>query len=383
VKEFPQQSTDVFVIGGGPAGLAAATAARLRGLRVVMSDSSHPPIDKACGEGVMPDGLAAAATLGIRLDGALGQSFRGIRFCDKGASVEAPFPSGCGIGIRRTTLHALMVERAADVGVRLAWGTHVTGIARGKVMVDGRSVSANWIVGADGLQSQVRRWAGLDASTPSHLRFGFRRHYRVAPRSEYMEVHWGKGCQLYITPVAPDELCVAVISRDPHLRLETALPRFPDVFLWLDGAAEANAERGGASVTRRLKSVCRDRVALIGDASGSVDAITGEGLCLLFQQAAALAAALEQGDLARYQEEHRRIGRRSAFMANLMLSLDRRDRFRHWILRAFARKPDLFRQMLATHVGEFSAVRLAGNGLSLGWEMLRHAGRSPVPVQAP
>jgi 2-polyprenyl-6-methoxyphenol hydroxylase-like FAD-dependent oxidoreductase len=288
--------------------------------------------------------------------------------------VEAPFPSGCGIGIRRTTLHALMVERAAQVGVSLAWGTHVTGISGDTIVVDGRPVSARWIVGADGLQSQVRRWAGLDAATPSKLRFGFRRHYRVAPRSEYMEVHWGKRCQLYITPVAPGELCVAVISRDPQLRLETALPRFPDVFRWLDGAPEANAERGGASVTRRLKSVCNDRVALIGDASGSVDAITGEGLCLLFQQAVALAAALEQGDLAAYQKQHRHIGRHPAFMASLMLSLDGHDRFRHWILRAFAAKPDLFRQMLATHVGNFSPVRLAGNGLSLGWEMLRHAG---------
>jgi flavin-dependent dehydrogenase len=374
VTEFPQQATDVFVVGGGPAGLAAAIAARLRGLRVVVSDSSYPPIDKACGEGVMPDGLAAAAMLGIRIDSAWGQPFRGIRFCDQSASVEAPFPSGCGIGIRRTTLHALMVERAAQVGVSLAWGTHVTGISGGKVVVDGRPVSAHWIVGADGLQSQIRRWAGLDAATPSKLRFGFRRHYRVAPRSEYMEVHWGEGCQLYITPVAPGELCVAVISRDPQLRLETALPRFPDVFRWLDGAPEANAERGGASVTRRLKSVCNDRVALIGDASGSVDAITGEGLCLLFQQAVALAAALEQGDLARYQKQHRQIGRHPAFMADLMLSLDGHDCFRHWILRAFAAKPDLFRQMLATHVGDFSPVRLAGNGLSLGWEMLRHAG---------
>jgi flavin-dependent dehydrogenase len=182
-----------------------------------------------------------------------------------------------------------------------------------------------------------------------------------------MEVHWGTGCQLYITPVAPCELCVAVISRDAHLRLETALPRFPDVFRWLDGAPEANAERGGASVTRRLKSICSDRVALIGDASGSVDAITGEGLCLLFQQAVALACALDQGDLARYQKQHRQIGRRSAFMADLMLSLDGRDRFRHWILRAFAAKPDLFRRLLATHVGDFSLTRRL----------------TPVPIQAP
>ncbi|MGB8062426.1 MAG: FAD-binding protein, partial [Candidatus Sulfotelmatobacter sp.] len=49
-------STDVFVIGGGPAGLAAAIAARKCGLRVIVADAAQPPIDKACGEGLMPDG---------------------------------------------------------------------------------------------------------------------------------------------------------------------------------------------------------------------------------------------------------------------------------------------------------------------------------------
>ena len=57
-------STDVFVIGGGPAGLAAAIAARQQGLRVVVADGAKPPIDKACGEVLMPDAIAALATAG-------------------------------------------------------------------------------------------------------------------------------------------------------------------------------------------------------------------------------------------------------------------------------------------------------------------------------
>jgi len=69
----------------------------------------------------------------------------------------------------------------------------------------------------------------------------------------------------------------------------------------LRSAEPATLERGGVSASRRLKSVYRGRVALVGDASGSVDAITGEGLCLLFQQAVALAGALEAGDLCLYQ----------------------------------------------------------------------------------
>ena len=115
-------STDLFVIGGGPAGLAAALAARRRGLEVTLADSSVPPIDKACGEGIMPDGLAAARALGLDLNAEQGHPFRGIRFCDPDAAVEAAFPQGHGLGLRRTALHELMVNQAIDAGVRLAWG---------------------------------------------------------------------------------------------------------------------------------------------------------------------------------------------------------------------------------------------------------------------
>jgi flavin-dependent dehydrogenase len=364
------RSTDVFVIGGGPAGLAAAIAARQRGLEATVADCSVPPIDKACGEGIMPDGLAAAQSLGIDLDAAGAQPFRGIRFCERGASVEAQFPKGHGLGLRRTVLHAMMVDRAAEAGVRVAWGARVTGISEEGVIADGRLVRARWIVGADGGQSPVRRWAGLDSCRRDSRRFGFRRHYRAAPWSEFMEIHWSDGCQLYITPVGAREVCVVLISRDPHLRLDDALPRFPEAARRLRGAESTTLERGGVSASRRLKSVCRGHVALVGDASGSVDAITGEGLCLLFQQAVALAAALEAGDLALYQAEHRRIGKRPEFMADLMLLLDGRGRLRRRAMRAFEGHPRLFARMLAMHVGKLSVFDSLTNGLALGWRMV-------------
>src|SRR5260370_39335758 len=261
------RSTDLFVIGGGPAGLAAALAARRRGLDVTLADCSVPPIDKVWREGVMPDGLAAARSLGLDLHAAGGHPFRGIRFCDGDSNVEAAFPNGHGLGLRRTALHQLMVDQAIDAGVRLGWGVRVSGITPDGVLADDRLVRARWIAGADGSHSPVRRWAGLDACHHQSRRFGFRRHYCAAPWSEHMEIHWCDGCQLYITPIAAEEVCVVLISRDHRLRLEGALPGFPDVQRRLGAAGPTNLGRRGGTPSRRLKAGCRGTEALAAAAS--------------------------------------------------------------------------------------------------------------------
>jgi flavin-dependent dehydrogenase len=346
-------TTDVLVVGGGPAGLAAGIAARQRGFRVLLVDRAVPPIDKACGEGIMPDGIAAARRLGIDLEETDACPFRGIRFHHDGRSVESEFPCGVGLGIRRTTLHRLMVARAADSGVEMRWGARVH-FSSDAPVVDGETVDARWIVGADGGQSAVRNWAALDASVRDSRRFGFRRHYRLAPWSDFMELHWGNGCQLYITPVGPREMCVVLISRDPKLRMETALEQFPYVAGRLAAAEAATLERGGITATRRLHAVCTGRVALVGDASGSVDAITGEGLCLLFQHAVAVADAFATNDLSRYAAAHRRIGRRPEFMAGLMLRIDGHARLRDLAMRTLSTHPRLFQGMVRFHVGQLS-----------------------------
>jgi flavin-dependent dehydrogenase len=333
--------TDVFVIGGGPAGLAAAIAARQKGLRVIVADGSHPPIDKACGEGLMPDAITAAARIGIRLPEHAGHRFRGIRFHGEGRQVEADFPNGHGLGFRRTVLHAELAAQAADAGVELRWNTPVIGIEGGR---------SRWIVGADGLSSRVRRWAGLDRFARNSVRFAYRRHYAVKPWSEFVEIYWGDACQIYVTPVAPAEVTVALISHSHDLRLNSALRRFPILQARLDGAAAIGNERGATTANARLRAVAKDNVALIGDASGSVDAITGEGICLAFHQAAVLAEAMAAGDLSIYAKKHRQLARRPSIMADLMLTMDRWTWVRRRALSIFSARPTGFARMLALHV---------------------------------
>ena len=364
------KETDVFIIGGGPAGLAAAIAARQRGFSVVVADGTRPPIDKPCGEGLMPDGRAALENLGITIPPENSHPFRGICFVSEGMSVNASFPQGCGLGVRRTVLHRIMIERAEAAGVTLLWQSPVTGLVPEGVSLGGQLVRSRWVVGADGGHSLARKWAGLDSYTSNKSRFAFRRHYRLAPWNNCMELHWGPRCQMYITPVAADEVCVALVSRDPHLRLDAALSAFPEITARLRGAQPTSPERGAISVTRKLRRVYRGHVALIGDASGAVDAITGEGLCLAFRQAEVLAGSFSENNLERYQQAHRKLARRPALMAQLMLALDWKTSLRRQVMRAFGSDPHLFSRMLAMHVGALLPANLVADGLALGWRAL-------------
>lgn len=371
VSSDPLKATDIFIIGGGPAGLAAAIAARQRGFDVVVADGARPPIDKPCGEGLLPDGCAALDKLGIRVPEEDSHCFRGIRFVSGELSVDASFSNGFGIGVRRTALHRIMVARAEAVGVSLLWQTPVTALHSDGVRIGNEIVRSRWVVGADGGHSLVRQWAGLDRYFCNQTRFAFRRHYRVAPWSDCIEVHWGINCQIYVTPVAADEICVALVSQDSHLRLDAALAAFPEVASRLRDAEQSSIERGAISSTRKLQHAYAGRVALVGDASGAVDAITGEGLCLAFRQAQVLAECFTQGDLRRYQREHRSLARRPFLMSRLMLALDWKTSLRQRVMRAFNADPRLFARMLAMHVDSLSPADSAANGLALGWRMLR------------
>jgi flavin-dependent dehydrogenase len=363
--------TDVIIVGAGPAGIAAAIAASAKGLRTLVVDAQRPPIDKPCGEGLLPHGEAALRELGIHLNSDVAAPFFGIRFADKDSSVCAKFSGGVGFALRRIRLHQLLLERATHVGVSFLWGTHVTNIDTDHVTAGGNRIRYQWLVGADGRNSQVRKWAKLDSTSFAKKRFAFRRHYQVRPWTDLVEFYWGDGCQMVMTPTGEMEACVTFFSRNSRFRLDQAMQFFPALAARLEDATPTTNELGAVTSLTRFPEVVRGRAALVGDASGTVDAIAGHGLSLSFQQALDLAEAFEQGNLEHYQSAHRKISAMPITMARLMLLMEGNDWLRRRTLRLFQNKPELFSRLLSLHAGE-APLSSVGKGeiIDFGWKFL-------------
>src|SRR5262249_53979176 len=197
--------------------------------------------------------LTALAELGVEIPPVMGFPLRGIRFLQGKVQVSAELPGGVGLGIRRTVLHARMIVRAEQCGVHLLWRTPVAGISANGVHVPGAFVPARWIIGADGSGSRVRRWSGLDHAVREKRRFAARRHYWVAPWSEFAEIFWGRSAQAYVTPVSEGEVCVVVLAeRAAGMDFDRFLKECPELADRLAEAEVCGRERGAVTLMHSL-----------------------------------------------------------------------------------------------------------------------------------
>jgi flavin-dependent dehydrogenase len=332
---------DLLVVGAGPVGLATAVGARLAGLEVAVVEPRGGPIDKACGEGLMPDALARLHRLGIDPDGV---DFRGIRYLRDGHHAEARFSRGAGRGVRRTELHAAMTRRAQELGVPVV-DRRVEAVEQDAHGIEAAGIRARYLVGADGLHSTVRRLLGLETIASGVPRFGIRQHYDVAPWTDLVEVHWLADCEVYVTPVGERTVGVAVLGGAP-LSLDHALARLPALAARLSGAPTSSRRRGAGPLRQSTTARTRGRALLVGDAAGYVDALTGEGLRVGFAEAEAAVRAVVAEDLHGYEDRWRTITRSYRWLTTGLLWTGSRPHLRPLIVPAAQRMPFAFRRIV-------------------------------------
>ncbi|WP_102419813.1 NAD(P)/FAD-dependent oxidoreductase [Mycobacterium sp. 4858] len=326
--------TDLLIVGGGPGGLATALHARRHGLSVIVADPREGPIDKACGEGLMPGGLAELTSLGV--DPA-GMPFHGIAYVSEHRRAQARFHRGPGRGVRRTTLHAALAARAKEQDTE--WlRARVTTVHQDARGVAAAGVRARWMVAADGLHSQVRRATGIAATAGTPRRYGVRWHYRVPAWSEFVEVHWSRWGEAYVTPVEPDLVGVAILSRG-----RPDLGWFPGLAGRLQGAARGPA-RGCGPLRQVVSRRVAGRVLLVGDAAGYEDALTGEGISLAVKQAGAAVAAIVDETPASYELAWQRITRSYRLLTRGLVLASAPPATRRTIVPACALLPGVFQR---------------------------------------
>lgn len=370
---------DVIIAGGSIAGAASAYALGARGLRVLLCERAAPGRDKACGEGLLPAGVEALSRLG--LGGAVaeirGQPFSGVGFELFGQLARADFAHGTAFGVRRARFDAALWARAAShpnvtarerCGVDDLW-RDVFGRVGGVRLASGEVARAPLVIAADGLGSRLRTAAGLDRGLPRRKRYGIRVHFGVPgplPFGDAVRVLVDPPGEFYVTPVAPDQVQVAFLGDDLAARgfskktFTAAVLAHPILGPRLAGATPLGEPMGAGPFGRRARAVVLDGFALVGDAAGYVDAVTGEGMELALRSVEALAAvvpgALQVGaraaSLRPYAEARAKIVRDPDRLTKLVLLLERYPTLGTRGVRALQRHPALYQKLLSVQGGE-------------------------------
>lgn len=344
-------SFDVAIAGAGPAGSLLAAKLGKRGLRVVLLEAGTGTKRKVCGEYLCPKGveLLVSGDFGRVLDGRV---MRGMKlFSPSGQSVDSRFPHGSiGLATRRDILDPALLDCALGVGVKVRLGTRLEAFSHSgglwKIQAAGESFSARMLVGADGRQSLVARKLGVTEPV-SHKRVAL--HFFAATASEtpdYGEMHVLRdGSYVGISPTGKRELNVSVVcgaetakcgGREAAERILSLSALLKSRFLPLDSDV-----RVSYPISHRVRSVAGPGWALVGDAAGFLDPLTGEGIYQALRSSTLLDQCLWpaftserkslSGALANYVLEHKRAFAAKSRMNRLFQTLIRYPVACNWV----------------------------------------------------
>jgi menaquinone-9 beta-reductase len=289
---------NLAVIGGGPIGLYLAICLANRGNKVTLYEKGRWPVDKVCGQGIMPSGVNHLKEIGLNFNSFNSFEFNSIEYIDKDTNVVGKL-GGKGIGIERSKLSQLLfLEAKKNPNINLHSNTKIEEIneKRNKYIItlNNKEQDFDYIFACDGLNSFIRKKIGLEGKRSSPNRIGARVHFDVKPWTNRVQVYWDKSVEAYVTPVGNNKVEVAflwyenAIERGPQL-LDRLLDKFPNLKWKVPNHKLSNDFRGYGPFKTIGSKIKKKNVFLVGDSYKFLDGITGEGISLGIKSANIIA----------------------------------------------------------------------------------------------
>jgi geranylgeranyl reductase family protein len=287
---------DVAVIGAGPAGSAAALAARRAGASVVLLDRAEFPRDKPCGDGIAPHALDVLAALGVT-DAVDGYApVPSLRLVSPGGETVARTLARPAYTVPRTVFDARLVAAALAAGA--VWRRRTVRSLRSdgrSVLLDG-ALAADVVIGADGAGSVVRRHLGHARNPDGHLALAIR-GYATAPdgpveqRIVTAAPQWP--AYAWVFPIGDGRVNVGYgeLLRGRPVSREHLVDRLAALLPDVDPAEVTGLRAHLLPLSTRRPPPGRGPLLLAGDALSLINPFTGEGIFYAVRSGALAGAA--------------------------------------------------------------------------------------------